>query len=414
MYPHLEGRGYFSVEVRRSATRLQAKGHIGIIPINDRLTLEVVPRVSVDNLSHLLEVSESSPSPILEAFRSYRVQGAMYPSLVAVYARALRSEIEAIAAQGFLRDYERREETTCFPRGRVVMSQTIQHSWARGLKHKLAISRFHRTVDVGVNRVLLHAVWRLSLFLRQLGSALGHDQRRAARRDLNATLNLLHGVDLDVREEFLDDAWVTGARGLPSTRAYYRTAIDLALVVVGREAVLLEERGSRVHLPSLVLDMATVFENYVRNVLVRAGQEESWPAQALDGNEQPPQGAKGRLFRSGEYVEASPDIVMRHLRPPGAEHDEYPVLIEVKYRPATGRPKRDDLNQAISYGLAYGSRHVVLVQPRAPSPGSAGEFRRIGEIGGITVSQYIFDLASSDIDREEEAWARAVLDLIEG
>ncbi len=414
MYPHLEGRGYFSVEVRRSATRLQANGYIGVIPINDRLTLEVVPRVPVGNLSHLLEVSGSSPYPILEALRSYRVRGAMYPSLVAVYARALRSEIEAIAAQGFLRDYERSAETTSFPRGRVVMSPTIQHSWARGLKHKLSVSRFQRTVDVAVNRVLLYAVWRLSLFLRHLGSAVPNDQRRAARRDLNAAWNLLHGINLDLKEDFLDDAWVTGALELPTTRAYYRTAIDLALVVAGRKAVLLEERGSHVHLPSLVLDMATVFENYVRNILVRAGREESWPMKVLDGNKGPPQGGKGRLFRSGEYVEASPDIVMQLVEPPGADHGEYPVLVEVKYRPATRRPKREDLNQAISYGLAYGSRHVVLVQPRAPSPGPTGGLRTIGEIGGITVSQYVFDLASQDIDSEEQAWAQAIRDIAGG
>lgn len=33
-------------------------------------------------------------------------------------------------------------------------------------------------------------------------------------------------------------------------------SLDLALVIIGRQALLIEDRGSHVRLPSLVLDMA--------------------------------------------------------------------------------------------------------------------------------------------------------------
>jgi 5-methylcytosine-specific restriction enzyme subunit McrC len=80
MYPMLEGKGYFAVLIGTSAARIQAKGFIGLIPINDRLTLEVVPRVPLVNLSRVLEVSRQAPVMLSNAFRFYEAEGELYPS----------------------------------------------------------------------------------------------------------------------------------------------------------------------------------------------------------------------------------------------------------------------------------------------------------------------------------------------
>src|SRR5258708_1450720 len=61
IYPALHKKGYLEVRVGTEVTQLQAKGHIGVIPINDRLVLEVVPRVPIANLAELLRVSGVSP-----------------------------------------------------------------------------------------------------------------------------------------------------------------------------------------------------------------------------------------------------------------------------------------------------------------------------------------------------------------
>jgi len=408
MYSNLEGKGYFTVQVGRAATRFQAKGHIGVIPINDRLTVEVVPRVPIAGLSRLLEVSGSAPVALLNALRPYRVGDRMYPSLAAVYAAGLRSEVEAIAAKGFLKDYKRVDEVTSFPRGRVDMNRTIQQGSARGITHRAAVSRFERSMDVGANRCLLYAAWRLSRYAQQVGPTLRQRQQRGIQRDLNVVWQLLQGVKLDWTEQFLQDGWVSGAQTLPTVRDYYRSALDLALVIIGRQALLIEDRGSHVHLPSLVLDMATMFESYLRNVLISASRAEAWPVDVLDGRKAPPEGGRGRLFETGDNVVATPDVVLRQR---GSPSRTYPVIIEVKYKPADGTPARQDLNQAITYALAYGSRHVVLAQPRSLHPGSTPGLRLMGEIGGITVSQYVIDLASDDLAREEEAWSRVIHDL---
>lgn len=409
MYPNLEGKGYFAVQVGRFATRLQAKGHIGIIPINDHLTIEIVPRVPIAGLSRLLEISQSSPVALADAFRFYRVGGEMYPSLTAVYAAGLRSQIETIAARGFLREYERIEEVTSFPGGRLDMKRTIQRGLARGITHQAAVSRFRRSVDVAANRCLLYAVWLLSLYVRQLGVALRHKQRRRIQQDLNVAWQLLQGVELDWTEEFLRDGWVSGAQSLPTVRAYYRSALDLALIIIGRQALLIEDRGSHVHLPSLVLDMATMFETYVRQVLVNASRAEAWQVEVVDGRKAPPEGGQGQVFHSGKYVEASPDVVVRQ----GAGPDRsYPLIVEVKYKPADGAPDRQDHNQAITYGLSFRSRHVVLVQPRSLGSQVAPGCHAIGEVGGVRVSQYVMDLASDDLEREEAEWSRTIRDLV--
>lgn len=404
MYPNLEGKGYFVVQVGRSATRLQARGYIGVIPINDRLTLEVAPRVPISSLSRMLEISAVAPVTLVNAFRLYAVGDRMYPSLAAVYAAGLRSAVEVIAQSGFLRDYKRMEETTSFPRGRVDINRTIQQGPARGITHRAAVTRFERSMDVPANRCLLYAAWRLSLYAKQLGPTLRESERRRIQRDLNVVWHLLQGVELDWTERFLSDDWVSGAQGLPSVRAYYRSALDLALVIIGRQALLIEDRGSHVQLPSLVLDMAGMFESYLRNILVAASRDGAWPADVLDGRKAPPEGGRGLLFEPGDRVVTTPDVVLR-LR--GA-NQTYPVIIEVKYKPAHGAPARQDLNQAIAYALAYGSQHVVLAQPRSLDPVSAPGLRTMGVIKDITVSQYVVDLASSDLAGEELAWAQAI------
>src|SRR5580692_9882911 len=61
VYPEVIGKEYFTIRQQPGALRLQAGGFIGLIPLNDRLSIEVKPRVPIDNLSHLMHVAEGTP-----------------------------------------------------------------------------------------------------------------------------------------------------------------------------------------------------------------------------------------------------------------------------------------------------------------------------------------------------------------
>ena len=43
--PDVESKGYFTVQLTKGAVRLQARGYVGLIPLNDRVVIDVKPRV---------------------------------------------------------------------------------------------------------------------------------------------------------------------------------------------------------------------------------------------------------------------------------------------------------------------------------------------------------------------------------
>ena len=195
------------------------------------------------------------------------------------------------------------------------------------------------------------------------------------------------------------DPLVLGTQRLPSVRTYYRPALDTALAIVREHAVSFEREGTALELRSLILNMHQVFEDYVRNVLAREADSNRWTVEIFDGN-----GKAGRKLvfdhRPSEW--ATPDVVVRATG--GAPRT--PVLLEVKYKPASGGPDRGDLNQAITYAASYRCPNVVLVQPLGDS-GFRG-LRPLGTLGDIAVHQYVLDLGADDLAAEEACFGRAV------
>lgn len=247
----------------------------------------------------------------------------------------------------------------------------------------MVVTRFQRSVDIPVNQCLLYAIYRLWLYASQVGPGLRPLQLQQINSDLNAAQQLLTGVQLDWTESFLQDGWVSGTQRLPLHRWYYRPALDLAHVIIGRDALLLDHLGSSVRLPTLLLNMAVTFEAYLRQVLSQASSRGELAAEVVDGETFPPTGGKGYLFERNQSVATSPDIVVRSDS--GGER-HHAVIVEVKYKPAGVAPDRPDLNQAITYGLAYKSPHVVLAQPRARDSIIGPGLYPLGTVAGMTVS----------------------------
>jgi hypothetical protein len=179
---------------------------------------------------------------------------------------------------------------------------------------------------------------------------------------------------------------------------------------LSQQAIVIDQTGRRLQLPSLLIDMDDVFENYIREVLRRAADTDSWTCAVLDGNAGPPKGAGWKVFRDpgDEQVVTSPDVVCRRR---DTQQPRDPVVLEVKYKPTAARVDRDHLDQGLTYGLTYGAEHVVIVQPLGFKPAHTG-LRRLGTVGGITCHVYSIDL-SADLDLEERDLQTAVRGLID-
>lgn len=405
LHPAVRDGGFLDVRLAVDGIRIQPQGHVGLIPVNDRLVLEVVPRVPLSNLAHLMEATEHFPKQLRDVIRLYDTGGALYPSLVAVYATAMRTLLDTVTTNGLYREYEMVEESTSFPRGRILVGRTMSRELARGVRHRASVAYFHRTVDNEINRCVLLAVHQLAALVVAAGTTLPGATRSAANRDLNACAQVLAGVTLDYHEAFLGNPMVTGHAPLPTLRSYYRPLLDLALTVIGRRALVVDRAGERLLLPSLVVEMAHLFEKYLRVELARVLTERSWNGVVLDGNLDPPSGGARSLTRDGVYVRATPDIVIER-------EDGAVLVVEVKYKPAKHRPDRDDLNQAVAYGHAYGAAAVVLAQPRADDVVPKG-LRALGFVGDLPVYQYVFDLNAADLSAAEDEFADALLPLME-
>ncbi len=393
--PDVDARGYFTVQLYKGRVRLQARGHVGLIPLNNRVVIDVVPRAPVANLSRLLRISRHIPDALVSE-RAYGRDETWNESLLDVYALTLATRIEHIASAGLLREYERREEVTSFPRGRILEGPTVVRLNARGVEHAVVASWFERTVDNPCNRCLKYALWFIAGRFVRLKSL--QRERRRLHQSLNALYALFDGVQLDHTLSFLKDGLVHGNRPLPSLRQYYRPALDVATSIIREHAVDLEIQRAAVELPSLVLDMNKVFENYLRNTLHVYALEHNWATRVLDGNSE----GKKLLFDSAPSEDATPDIVLRMPAPP-----EYLAIIEVKNVPVVGSSKRDAIEQAVTYAASYRCDRVVLAHPRHEDQGFSG-LRVLGRLGDLTVYQYVFDLAAEQLDLEDQRFGEAI------
>jgi 5-methylcytosine-specific restriction enzyme subunit McrC len=398
--PDIETGDYFAVSMRKGQLRLRAGGYIGVIPLNDRIVVHVRPRVPMSNLTRVVNLSGYPPT-ILTSMRGYDTVDEWNESLLDVYAAQLIRHVEVLTLSGLLREYARREEVSSFPRGRVMLHQTIQRQYPRGIRHAAHVSWFERGADVAPNRCIKYAIWLLAQ--RYIATKPVDRASRQLHRRLNALYAGLADVELDHRRTFMEDPVVTGARPLPTLRSYYRDALNVAIAIIRQRAVLIESAGGAIRLPSIVMNMDYVFEGYVRNVLRLQAATNARSEVVFDGNEAPGQKL---LFNEKPSPYATPDIVVR------ATDQTTPLVLEVKNVPIKGDlSDRSHINQAVTYAASYRTKRVVLVHPRRSSWQSPG-MRLQGVVDEIEVYQYCYDLNADDLEAEEDAFGVAVLGLI--
>ena len=395
----VEGKGYFTVQLSKGRVRLYARGYVGLIPLNERVFVDVVPRVPVRNLFRLVSMSGHQPA-LLSVLRHYATSDEWDDSLLAIYARALADAVEDVASQGLLREYVQRQETSSHPRGRLLVGMTLGSQLARGKRHVVTSAWSERTVDNPSNRALKLAVWLLAHRFASLGVRSRRDRQLHSR--LNVLYSVFDGVALDHQLSFSGDGYVQGSTPLPSVRNYYRAALDLAVMVIRQDGLRLEE-GAKAspRLPSLVIDMNRVVEGYLRTVL-QMRRASLGGLDVLDGNGD---GSKS-LFDHPPSEPATPDVVVWDR-----ERRSYPLVIDVKNVPVSDASDRGAIEQVVTYAASYRCNDVVLVHPRSHGQVLHG-VRTLGTLGRLRVHQYLFDLGAEDLEAEEGAFARALGGLI--
>jgi 5-methylcytosine-specific restriction enzyme subunit McrC len=389
IFPHVEDKGLLFLQFRRKRLILSAGPYIGLIPLTPRVSIEVRPKMPVSNLARVLDAARKSVSSISGADRLYLATDLAGGSVIEFLGANLLDALRPIATNGLHKEYVRRSESTSQPRGRIEIAGTIRE-WSRGQFHKVQAQRFEQSSDIAVNRLIKAALF----FVLQRIRSHSDDSRQLIKRANAAYFDLPVVVGGLRKADYESCKAILRANALPAARSYYYRAIEIALLILSNRGIALQEHGTDVLLETFIINFEDLFEEYLRRVLQHKAQGE---LTVRDGNRQ----GKKALFDDKMDPPAQPDIVLS-WRPTGRT-----VIAEVKYKE---RAVREDINQAITYALCYGTQRAVLVHQSRP--GAPKGFSHIGTIRGIRIEGYAFDLGAKDLDAEEQMFCDCLFDLV--
>jgi 5-methylcytosine-specific restriction enzyme subunit McrC len=134
---------YIRAEFIKGELQLSTKGITGLIPLTDRIAVQVRPRFPLRNLTYMVSMCGYTPT-VLSALREYTSTDQFDDWMLDVMADALLAAFETITLNGLLRTYHRRTEVSSYPHGRIDTTATMLQITSRGVNH-LAV----RGTDVG-------------------------------------------------------------------------------------------------------------------------------------------------------------------------------------------------------------------------------------------------------------------------
>ncbi|RQQ21300.1 hypothetical protein DF107_02625 [Burkholderia stagnalis] len=394
VYPEVLARDYVSIRWKKGRPVFFAGGYVGIIPVNDRLVLDVRPKVPLDNLERIIKLSNHAPYELHGLERSYAVHNETTAPIEDFLIDSFLDTVDVVHESGMLRAYQRKNAQGDFPKGRLNISRTINLQ-AKGSR-KVAFSWSERSIDTPPNQLVKLALLRAL----NTGSA-ERSKKRKARLALH--LEYLEQVSECPEKDILEHPLIENLDTLPNTRDYYRPTIALAKLILLGGGIGFAAAGTDVFANSLLLDLDVAFEGYIRFILQDLNTTTTH-YRVFDGNVAADAGRKKTLLsrsdfpeQIGKSVEATPDVVIEKYAPPRLPAN---IVLDMKYKDTKAIADRSDLNQLIAYAVSYTSDAAIFVFP------SRSEDQRglqcLGLIGGIPVYQYFINLGAANIYDEEQ------------
>lgn len=393
VHPEAQSSGGVGVRFLKDQLELKAGGVIGVIAVNDDVLLEVRTRVPVARIEEIVRRSGSSAFVPLPYDRGYIPSTQEFVSVDDLIADKFRALLAELALEGLYKTYSQVTGRGSSPRGRILAARTFVRL-RTSLRPEAHYQHFGRTIDNAPNR-LIHAAGR------SLVNDLEHKRGRPTTLSLalRSQLEMFQGVaDIDLKSG-IEIGY------LPANRPLLEQAVELSKLILFKRGVRFFGEGN-VHLPSFLINMEKVFEEYARAALQKN------PALAsvcvLDGNKKPPEGAAGQVFEVAGSLgnqAANPDIVLMR--------DGAPVcVIDAKYKPCVGRPDRSNLEQVIVYAASYKAPVALLLFPC--TEGQNTEIQFLGTIRDIDCYKATLQLMNDDLDAEEQALGELLSAVVEG
>ncbi|MFJ9678875.1 McrC family protein [Streptomyces sp. NPDC101194] len=335
-----------------TAWQLRGLGKVGAIRLGG-VEVHIAPKLPVRRLFFLLGYAADPVKPWWDDPGEVQVgdEHEVLPALAAAFVR----QAERALRQGLLQGYRTTDSALTVVRGRIREGDQTRRRF--GVPLPLEVTYDEYTTDIAENQLLLAASARL---LRLPGVP------RPVRLGLSR-----------VRARLAEVSALSPGRQPPRWRpsrlnARYHSALRLAeLVLAGRSA---EQQGAGTRLDGFVLDLASVFEDFVCTALSRAllphgGRSVAQARHHLDE-------ADGILIK--------PDLVWYDGtgRPLGVADAKY------KAEKREGFPG-SDLYQMLAYCTVLGLPHGHLVYAKGNEP----QQRHVVRGTGTVLTQHALDLA---------------------
>ncbi|OEI82880.1 hypothetical protein GRI33_07720 [Brucella sp. BO3] len=379
--PAVEEKGYFSVHYHAKKLTLTAGPHCGLIPINERIAIDVQPKMPIGNLNRVFDVAMGQLVRLEGLGRSYDASSDQRAAVMDFMAHEFLRYLRLVVAAGLHKSYVQKVETSSNPRGRILLKETLRQ-WRRGLTGKLTTSYFEHSLDIPENRLIKAAALVL---MSKFDSR--RDDHRKLRRELGGMLRYFSSVSGPRASDYVRASHGNIHAHLPSERS---AVIRLSeMLLQGRQVQIDRQSGSVLDLSAVVVNFDHLFEDYVRNSLVLH-------AATMTTGDIVEKGKKP-LFDDRKKPEAEPDIVIKN------QHGHVVGLVEVKYK---SWPNRSDQNQAVTYAASYRLNEVILLH-QADNQHDAG-LAHIGTVGPYKLTRYGLRLDSADLVEEEKLLAKSI------
>ncbi|MBI5934727.1 MAG: hypothetical protein HY867_13560 [Chloroflexi bacterium] len=378
IYPEIAARGYFDITYLKGQLVMRTRGWVGLIPISDEVAIHVHSRAPISNLLYMVWRARVTPQRIQNFLRTYRADAATIDSPEELYADTFLSTLRQIHQHGPIKRYAPRQSTEA-KRGRLLLSKTVSQFAAKGNRHKHVFEINDFTVDNPENRVIKYTAQRLYSYFQKEPTAYN----KPIARDALGFLQLLSQVRQDaVHPAMIARLIAPLVRALPKDHSFYEPALWLAYLIVSRSSIALESFG-RAKFETVIINVAEVFEAYVRQLCREASQTHFGNANVLDGNKSPIP-----LFVASS-TPAKPDIYF-------SRGSQMLAVADVKYKPT---PKAQDHYELLAFCNALNVHDAVFICPWLPDTSLTTTLGRT--TSGIQVSIARINLSSTDMPMAE-------------
>jgi len=403
LYPEVAEKDFIRARFSGQELKIQPGPYVGLIPLNDDISLEIQPRVPISNLSRLFRVTEREPVELENFLREYEEQTGSMSSYIDFMAESLLRSIRRLNVEGKHQNYQREVKRGSFPKGNIHFGRTVKELKSKGIDHELIYSNFVRSKDNNLNRCVKYTIHYLLMRYRSMEE--GRKNKIKYISQLNKRFRDFRGVKLDHSESFLRDEKVSDTNLIGKKYSAYKRIIPICKAIIKDKGIKLESFRGDIKASSILVKVDLVFEDYNRNMLKKELGKNS-KIRVLDGNKDGKNGAKKPLFDNKNEPEATPDIVIEK-----ESSGEYEIVIEVKYKPVPKNryPKRSDMNQLIAYSSSYKSKKAVLLHLSKEKE----YWQKIGNIGSTDFYKYGFCIGADDIEDQDTKLADFIRSLIE-